>query len=595
MNQHWHGLSLSTAPYADGSPQASQWPIPPGRFFDYELYPAAFDAGTSFYHSHVGFQSITASGALIVKDAVPPPYAYDDEVILKIGDFYPEDDRTIETQLTSVPWKWTGDPSALLINGQSGTAPSAQNAYPTDPSCEPWTMNVEPDKVYRVRLIASTALSLVVLGFEDHDNLTIIETDNSYVYPVETSYMQAHSGQRFSFLLKTKTLEELEAAGGKTGYWIQFETREAARVVSAWALLSYNVTNATQNANLGSPGYGYGYPYPGSASASAPQGFVPPASIPVGPVIDLPANVTDWLEYTFENPPLPGYDPPPTSSEVTRRITISTLQFLNITSGHTVMVFNNASWFDSHPLGPSTATPYLVELLSNGTINSFAPDHDAAIAASSGDEDVDGGGGYDRLSKTYPARIGEVVEIVWQNSASYPGAFYGPHPLHAHGGPYWDMGSGPGLYTPAAHDAAMLARSGALKRELADSWPGSRRDTTILYKYTLQSPTHTPDEVDGWRVWRVRVTPRNVGVWMFHCHILQHMVMGQQTVWVFGTPEEIRDHVWPVQGSLDGYFTFGGDVVGKTTAGAGTVAKANGDGDGEERGGEVVNVVQFFD
>jgi L-ascorbate oxidase len=37
--KHWHGLSQSTLPFSDGSPQASQWPIPPGHFFDHELGP----------------------------------------------------------------------------------------------------------------------------------------------------------------------------------------------------------------------------------------------------------------------------------------------------------------------------------------------------------------------------------------------------------------------------------------------------------------------------------------------------------------------------------------------------------------------------
>ena len=48
-----------------------------------------------------------------------------------------------------------------------------------------------------------------------------------------------------------------------------------------------------------------------------------------------------------------------------------------------------------------------------------------------------------------------------------------------------------------------------------------------------------------------------------HCHILQHVIMGQSTVWVFGTPDQIKTHVSPVNGSLAGYFTYGGNVVGK--------------------------------
>ncbi|OAL35377.1 hypothetical protein AYO20_05428 [Fonsecaea nubica] len=549
---HWHGLALSAAPYADGAPQAAQWPIPPGRFYDYELHPSASEAGTSFYHSHVGFQAITATGALIVKDAVPPPYAYDEEIIMKIGDFYPEEDHTIESQLTGVPWIWTGDPTSLLINGQSGTARGSSDPGSSDQSCQPWVMNVEAGKTYRVRVIGSTALSLVLFGLEQHDNLTIIETDNSYVYPVQTPYIQVDTGQRFSFLLQTKSPSELQCLGGQTKFWIQFETREGQGTVFAWAILNYtdvglSTSQALESSQVQSCRYL-------TSHSSCPD------PVPTAPILELPTNVTDWLEYAFQNPPLAGYEAPPDATEVTRRIIVSTSQFLQNSSGNTVMISNNRYWSDSAPLGPTTDTPYLVEILQNASINGVTPDYGRAIA----------NGGFDLLSQTYPARIGEVLEIVWQNAASYPAGIYGPHPMHAHGGPYWDMGSGPGEYSPEAHAALLESHS-------ADNvpYPGSRRDTTMLYKYTLQSPE--PGQVNGWRVWRIRITERNVGVWMMHCHILQHIVMGQQTVWVFGTPEEITKHSMPIQGNLAGYFRYGGDVVGKA---------------GEEDGAR--HVVQFF-
>lgn len=52
----------------------------------------------------------------------------------------------------------------------------------------------------------------------------------------------------------------------------------------------------------------------------------------------------------------------------------------------------------------------------------------------------------------------------------------------------------------------------------------ARRDTTMLYRYaTSGQPEHTA----GWRAWRIRVTEEDVGAWMMHCHILQHMIMGE--------------------------------------------------------------------
>lgn len=34
---HWHGLTQFGSPFRDGTPAASQWPVPPGKYFDYEF------------------------------------------------------------------------------------------------------------------------------------------------------------------------------------------------------------------------------------------------------------------------------------------------------------------------------------------------------------------------------------------------------------------------------------------------------------------------------------------------------------------------------------------------------------------------------
>src|SRR5271155_3463568 len=37
LTMHWHGISQYGSPFADGTPYASQWPIPSGKYFDYEF------------------------------------------------------------------------------------------------------------------------------------------------------------------------------------------------------------------------------------------------------------------------------------------------------------------------------------------------------------------------------------------------------------------------------------------------------------------------------------------------------------------------------------------------------------------------------
>ena len=425
---------------------------------------------------------MTASGPLVVKDAVPPPYDYDEEIILQIGDFYPEDDNTMESLLTGIPSVWPGDPMALMINGYSGRGPFNY----TDPSCSPWTMNVEMEKTYRVRVIGTTALSLVLFGIDNHDNLTIIETDNSYVYPVETPYMQVDTGQRFSFLLATKRPSGLEQLGSNGSFWIQFDTRGGEGDVAAWGILNYTDFAAASGSAANSTDF---YPMSSSCYTNSP---------PTAPVLELPTNVTDWLEYSFQNPPLPGYDLPPDASEVTRRIFVTTYQTVDESSEITVMGFDGRYWVESPPLGPVDQIPYLVEILQNGTINGNVPDLGMAYD----------NGGFDPYSRTYPVDLGEVIEIVWENKASIPGGIFGAHPMHAHGGPYWDMGSGSGSWTSETHEALLQSYG-----ENGMPYPGSRRDTTMLYNY---DPQYIDAGVNGWRVWRIRVTERNAGVWMMH-------------------------------------------------------------------------------
>lgn len=52
-------------------------------------------------------------------------------------------------------------------------------------------------------------------------------------------------------------------------------------------------------------------------------------------------------------------------------------------------------------------------------------------------------------------------------------------------------------------------------------------------------------------------------VWMVHCHILQHMVMGMQTAWVMGNASEITHGTLP--DLVAGYLTYGGDAYGNAT------------------------------
>ncbi|EWC44178.1 hypothetical protein DRE_07003 [Drechslerella stenobrocha 248] len=513
LTVHWHGLTQRTAPFSDGAPQVSQWPIPPGHFFDYEIHPDIGDAGTYFYHSHVDFQAITATGALIVKDARRVPYKYNGDRIFQLGDYYDKPDQTIIAGLLANPFVWSGESKALLLNGKSGT--KAGNETTARTSCAPAVIKVQPGKTYRFRFIGGTAISFVTLGIEDHPDMTIIEADGRYTQQYTTDHIQLASGQRFSTLFKAKSRAEILAAGGKTSYWIQFENRERPNNITGWALLVYDLKGDRS---------------PFSLLKRTPR-FKLPQTLPSTPPLTLPLNVTTWAEYVLQ--PLKSHytESFPPLSSVNRTIYITVKQ---VASGKLEWSQNGVIW--QHTL---LHEPYLTSIYRYG--DAAIPSLDVAT------DSLNNFPGADPAFHAFPARIGETLDIVWLNSNG-PNGGWDFHPFHAHGGHFWDLGGGNGTYDAAANDAAM-------KR---DGYTPVLRDTTVGHRYAVKG---VPQTTAGWRAWRVQV--KYPGVWMLHCHILQHMVMGMQTVWVFGNASEITG-VAP-QPYIDGYLEFGGSAYGNAS------------------------------
>lgn len=146
------------------------------HFFDYEMKPEVGMAGTYFYHSHVGFQAVSAAGPLIVEDCTEPPYKYDSEKIVFIQDTFTGNDSTIEAGLINTPLKWSGEAAAILVNGLGGGTNNGTACNSTLSS-----LDVEPGKTYRFRFIGATALTFTSLAIEGHSTMTVIEADG-YVY-----------------------------------------------------------------------------------------------------------------------------------------------------------------------------------------------------------------------------------------------------------------------------------------------------------------------------------------------------------------------------------------------------------------------------
>lgn len=150
---HWHGLSQRMTPYADGTP-LSQWPIAPGKWFEYEMRPQDSDIGTRFYHSHVKLQNLNANGPLIIQDP-KPPFRYQHDRTLLVTDYWFNDEKTILKGLLNDSFVWIGTPNATMINGKGLTA---------DLKGEPFVLDVDYDQTYYLRYIGAQGLMYYVSG-----------------------------------------------------------------------------------------------------------------------------------------------------------------------------------------------------------------------------------------------------------------------------------------------------------------------------------------------------------------------------------------------------------------------------------------------
>ncbi|KJZ74145.1 hypothetical protein HIM_06376 [Hirsutella minnesotensis 3608] len=528
LTMHWHGLSLAAFPFSDGTPLSSQWPIPPHHFFDYEIKAAKGSAGTYFYHSHIGLQAHSAAGPLIVEDATSPPYQYHEDKTIFIQESWLQQDKKLIHDLESDHYKWVQNPDVFLFNGRGlrdfnnrKPGPFRRDGGTEDRLA---TFDVEPDKTYRLRFIAAQATSLTILAFEDHGSMDIIQADGDYTEPYAVGALQMGPGQRYDALLRTKTCEELHGLG-KLDFHVQMENRAQPWIATGYAVLRYD----------------------GSKCRGLDNGKMrrlPLTSLPAEPPLELPLVQHGFLDYKLE--PLRNNSRSnetfPRADEVTRRVVYNIQEFGR---NYTFYVVNNITWAEdgTYPTAQGVPRePFLVSLYKNRT--RFLPDYEAAVA----------NGGLDPRTKTYPARVGEVVEIVMQhlssdkinNDGTRMRSVVLMHPWHAHGAKFWDAGGGDGAWDPKV-----------VEEKLEGTKP-VRRDTTMLDNY--RPYTDVPGVHSGWRVWRLRIT--QPGVWLVHCHTLPHMIQGLQTVWVHGDADQLLKVGRP---DVDGYLTYGGDAYGNIT------------------------------
>ncbi|CAO3703672.1 unnamed protein product [Rhizopus stolonifer] len=231
---HYHGIRQIGTTESDGVPGVTQEPIQPGERFLQRF--KVTQAGTYFYHAHVGLQDDSVQGAFIVyeshksnpkirnqctspyRDLLAGPYHYKKDLVLQLSEWWHDELESRQDYYLGSAFKYDHGANSILINGNSIYAPLKADQR----RCLGYTtFDVEPNSVYRLRVIGGNTFRTLALGIRDH-NMTIIEVDGELVHSLETSFLEVTPGQRFSVLLKTGDYLPGETFAIATGYlWRQ--------------------------------------------------------------------------------------------------------------------------------------------------------------------------------------------------------------------------------------------------------------------------------------------------------------------------------------------------------------------------------------
>ena len=288
VSVHWHGMHQRNSNWMDGVEHVTQCGIPPGASFTYIFNAGQY--GTHWYHSHSGAQRTDGLfGALIVRgmhntaafknklnDTNIQEDTYVDnprEHTLTLLDWQKSSSLDLFTQIHSTIRYFDIDRTSQLLGSGADRTYSSDGAEIGPVSY--WSglingrgrhndveyinsslseFNVTAGNTYRFHLIGAQSLYAYRFSIEDH-NLTVIATDGQFIEPIEVDYIMIHSGERYDFLLKTKSDTDLVSTQQFMirAVTLSFTaTSTYAAEQSAEAILNYNsaTTPSTQYANI---------------------------------------------------------------------------------------------------------------------------------------------------------------------------------------------------------------------------------------------------------------------------------------------------------------------------------------------------------
>ncbi len=236
---HWHGIALRND--MDGMPDLTQSAIAPGGTFRYEF--TVPDAGTYFFHPHVGVQLDRGLYAPLIVEDPADGADYDLEAVVVLDDWLdgvdgrnPDEQlrRLRATGMAAMPGMDMGAMGGMNMGSSPMSMPMDPNAplgsdagdikdYPYylingRIAADPVVFSGRPGQRMRLRIInaaADTAFRVAVGGHR----LRVTHSDGYPVQPVTTASVLIGMGERYDAIidLGDGVFPLIAAAEGKTG------------------------------------------------------------------------------------------------------------------------------------------------------------------------------------------------------------------------------------------------------------------------------------------------------------------------------------------------------------------------------------------
>jgi multicopper oxidase len=200
---HWHGIALRND--MDGVPILTQPEIKAGGRFTYEF--TVPDAGTYWFHPHVGTQLDTGLYAPLIVEDPEDGNGYDIELVVVLDDWLDgggrsPDDVLADLRTNGMPMEHSGMPMPRsdLLGGDVGDVTHPYMLANGRTAIVPRTFPVKPGQRVRLRLINAGSDTAFRVGVPDV-RMTVTHTDGFPVVPRQADTVLLGMGERLDAVI----------------------------------------------------------------------------------------------------------------------------------------------------------------------------------------------------------------------------------------------------------------------------------------------------------------------------------------------------------------------------------------------------------